>query len=45
MTDADKAKQAIVQKNLENAFGKAQFEAVINALQAKADIVVHPQKQ
>lgn len=45
MTDADKAKQAVIEKNIATAFGKAQFEAVLNALQAKADITVRPQKQ
>jgi peptidyl-prolyl cis-trans isomerase D len=45
MTDADKAKQAVIEKNIATAFGKAQFEAVLNALQAKTDITVRPQKQ
>ncbi|MDD4914948.1 MAG: SurA N-terminal domain-containing protein [Methylococcales bacterium] len=45
MTDADKIKQAMIRKNVETALGRAQFEAVLNALQAKADIVMHPQKQ
>jgi peptidyl-prolyl cis-trans isomerase D len=44
MTDADKAKQAVIEKNMATAFGKAQFEAVLNALQAKADITVHAKK-
>jgi len=45
ITDADKAKLPALQKNIAAAFGKAQFEAVLNALQAKADVKVHPQKQ
>jgi len=45
MTDADKAKQAIIEKNIGAVFGKAEFEAVLNALQAKADIKIRPQKQ
>jgi len=45
ITDADKAKQAVIEKNMATAFGKAQFEAVINALQAKADITMHAKKQ
>jgi peptidyl-prolyl cis-trans isomerase D len=44
MTEADKAKQAIIEKNIATAFGKAQFEATLNSLQAKADIKLHPQK-
>lgn len=45
MTDADKAKQAVIEKNIAAAFGKAQFEAVLNALQARTDITIHQQKQ
>jgi peptidyl-prolyl cis-trans isomerase D len=45
ITDADKAKLPVLQKNIAAAFGKAQFEAVLNALQAKADVKIHPQKQ
>ncbi|MGZ4958180.1 MAG: SurA N-terminal domain-containing protein [Methylomonas sp.] len=45
MTEADKAKQSIIEKNMATAFGKAQFEAMLNALQAKADITIHAQKQ
>lgn len=45
LTDEDKVKQAVLEKNISAAFGKAQFEAVLNALQAKADIKMHPQKQ
>jgi peptidyl-prolyl cis-trans isomerase D len=44
ITDADKIKLPIVQKNLEAAYGKSQFEAVLNVLQAKTEIVVHPPK-
>lgn len=45
MTAADKAKQPVIEKNIAAAFGKAQFEAMLNALQAKADITIHAQKQ
>jgi peptidyl-prolyl cis-trans isomerase D len=45
MTDADKTKLPALEKNIAAAFGKAQFDAVLNALQAKADVKVHPQKQ
>ena len=45
ITDADKVKQAMIEKNIAAAFGKAQFEAVVNALQASADIVLHEKKQ
>lgn len=45
MTDADKIKLAILDKNISDAIGRAQFEAVLNSLQAKADITVHQQKQ
>lgn len=38
MTAADKAKQAPIVKNMAIAFGRAQFEAVLNQLQANADI-------
>ncbi len=44
MSDADKAKQALIEKNIAAAFGKAQFEAVLNELQAKADITIYPTK-
>lgn len=45
MGETDKAKQPVIEKNMAMAFGKAQFEAVLNALQAKADITVRPLKQ
>lgn len=45
MSESDKSKQAVIAKNIASAFGKAQFEAVLNALQAKADITMHTQKQ
>ncbi|MCK9606682.1 MAG: SurA N-terminal domain-containing protein [Methylomonas sp.] len=38
MTEADKANQALIEKNMATAFGRAQFEAVLNQLQANADI-------
>ncbi|CAD6878344.1 PpiC-type peptidyl-prolyl cis-trans isomerase [Methylomonas albis] len=45
ISDSDKGKQALIAKNIATAFGKAQMEAVLNALQAKADIVINTQKQ
>jgi len=45
MSDSDKSKQAVIAKNIASAFGKAQLEAVLNALQTKADIAIHAQKQ
>jgi peptidyl-prolyl cis-trans isomerase D len=45
MSDSDKSKQALIAKNISAAFGKAQMEAVLNALQTKADIVINTQKQ
>ncbi|WKJ91605.1 SurA N-terminal domain-containing protein [Methylomonas montana] len=45
MSDSDKSKQAVIAKNIASAFGKAQLEAVLNALQTKADIAIHTQKQ
>lgn len=45
MSDSDKSKQALIAKNISAAFGKAQMEAVLNALQTKAEIVINTQKQ
>ncbi|MGZ0076431.1 SurA N-terminal domain-containing protein [Methylomonas sp. YC3] len=45
MSDSDKSKQALIAKNISAAFGKAQMEAVLNALQTKAEIVMNTQKQ
>ena len=45
MTDADKAKQAAIEKNIAAAFGRAQFEAVLNQLVTEADITVRTPKQ
>jgi len=44
ISDSEKSKQALIAKNMAAAIGKAQMEAVLNALQSKADIVVHAQK-
>lgn len=44
MTDADKSKQALIEKNMAAAFGRAQFEAMLNQLQASADISVRTEK-
>ncbi|MCQ8104343.1 SurA N-terminal domain-containing protein [Methylomonas sp. SURF-2] len=38
MSEADKAKQAALEKSMATAFGRAQFEAVLNQLQASTDI-------
>jgi len=40
MTDADKAQRATIEKNMATAFGRAQFEAVLNYLEANADISI-----
>ena len=45
MTEADKAKLAVIEKNMATAFGRAQFESVLNQLQANADIKIHEAKQ
>jgi len=45
MSDADKAKQAVIEKNIATAFGRGQFEAVLNQLQVQTDIVVRQPKQ
>jgi len=45
MSDADKAKQAVIEKNIATAFGRGQFEAVLNQLQTQTDIVVRQPKQ
>lgn len=45
MTDADKGKQAMIEKNIATAFGRAQFEAVLNQLQTETDIQIRTAKQ
>lgn len=45
ISEADKAKLPVIEKNMATAFGKAQFEAVLNALQAKTDIAIREEKQ
>ncbi|WP_150046293.1 SurA N-terminal domain-containing protein [Methylomonas rhizoryzae] len=40
MTEADKAQQAGLAKNMAAAFGRAQFEAVLNQLETEADLTV-----
>ncbi len=45
MSEAEKAKLAFIERNMGAAFGKAQFESLLNSLQAKADIRVHQAKQ
>lgn len=44
VSESDKSKQAVIAKNIAAAFGKAQMEAVLNALQVKAEIVVNTPK-
>lgn len=45
MTLVDKANRTAIEKNIAGAFGKAEFEAVMNALQAKVEITIRQQKQ
>ena len=43
LSEADKSKQALIEKSMATAFGRAQFEAVLNQLQANADISIRSQ--
>ncbi|MGY6275958.1 SurA N-terminal domain-containing protein [Methylomonas sp. MgM2] len=45
MTDADKTKQTMIEKNMAIAFGRAQFEAMLNHLESNADITIRSPKQ
>lgn len=47
MSESDKKQQQLAEKNIAKAFGEATFEAVINSLQASADVKVSlpPAKQ
>ncbi|PPD33163.1 MAG: peptidylprolyl isomerase [Methylomonas sp.] len=45
MTEADKSKLVVIEKNMATAFGRAQFESVLNQLQSSADITIHEAKQ
>jgi len=46
MSDSDKKQQDLAVKNMGNAFGEALFSAVLNSLQADADVRVSlPSKQ
>ncbi|OAI13108.1 peptidylprolyl isomerase [Methylomonas lenta] len=45
MSEADKAKLAEIEKSMATAFGRAQFEAMLNQLQADADIKFNVAKQ
>lgn len=45
MSEADKAQLAAIEKNMAVAFGRAQFEAMLNQLQAAADISINLPKQ
>jgi peptidyl-prolyl cis-trans isomerase D len=47
MSDSDKKQKQLAEKNIAKAFGEAMFEAVINSLQASADVTVSapPAKQ
>jgi len=40
MTASDKAKKELAESNLANAFGQAEYNAALNSLQDKADIVL-----
>ena len=44
MTDTDKAKYKSIEKSMATAFGRAQFEAVLNQLQANTDIKIQSPK-
>jgi peptidyl-prolyl cis-trans isomerase D len=44
MTDADKAKQTVIEKNMATAFGRAQFEAMLSQLEDNADISIRDEK-
>jgi len=41
MTDSEKKQMSLAEKNLANAFGESEFNAVINSLQSNADITIH----
>ncbi len=45
MTEADKARQPAMEKSMSMAFGRAQFEAFLNQLQADSDIKIQSPKQ
>ncbi len=40
MTESDKQKQQLAEKNIANAFGQSTFNAVLAALEAKADVSI-----
>jgi peptidyl-prolyl cis-trans isomerase D len=41
MSESDKAKQKLAETNIAKAFGQADFNSVLNSLQADADITVN----
>jgi len=41
MSESDKQKQKLAEKNIANAFGRATFGAVLSGLEARADISIH----
>lgn len=45
MTETDKAKQKAIEKSMATAFGRAQFEALLNQLQANTEIKIQSPKQ
>ena len=45
MSESDKTKLAEIEKSMATAFGRAQFEAMLNQLQADADIKMNAAKQ
>ncbi len=45
LTEANKAQQGLIAKNIAGVLGKAEFESVLNSLQARADITIHEKKQ
>ncbi|WP_305908700.1 SurA N-terminal domain-containing protein [Methylomarinum sp. Ch1-1] len=44
MSESDKQKQQLAEKNIANAFGQNTFNAVLSNLEAKADISIRPEK-
>jgi len=44
ITEEDKAKLPALEKNIATSFGRSQFDAVLNALQAQVDVTIHAVK-
>jgi peptidyl-prolyl cis-trans isomerase D len=43
MSESDKKQLELAKKNIANAFGQAEFNEVLNSLQAEADVEVNKQ--